>query len=307
LDRAIKRSRGDILLVLNADDILLPQAVAWAVGAMRANSKAGVVYGDAYLINEAGDMFGEFQAPDYDFEAVLCVEKVIPAQAAFIRRTALEAVGFGADPTLDTCPDYEMFVRLGLKTPMVHVPGFVTKYRQYPRAMDGGSPRTIGRFLAAKLLVMERVFNNPDTPARIKQLRQRAQVGVRLWASQEARSIGRLGLAWEYYAQALQQSSGMGSLLGGLVLNLLAFYRRLQTGRRARQAGRISPSQRYFVWVGAGLGNETLRSLLPRGQAFATLKRWGSRVAKIGQLILAVIFAVVFFYLVYLVWLLAQR
>lgn len=46
LDKAIKRSHGDILIVLNADDILLPEAVSWGVRQMAKYPGAAVIYGD---------------------------------------------------------------------------------------------------------------------------------------------------------------------------------------------------------------------------------------------------------------------
>ena len=167
LNNAIRRSRGDILIVLNADDMLLPQAAAWGVKQMKAHPEAAVVYGDVLLVDEDGKEIGQFLAPEYDFPGIFCVEKVIAAQAAFIRRSMLEEAGLGADPSLDTCPDYEMFVRLGLKFPMRHATGFISRYRYSRRPMDGPAPRSVERFVRAKSSVMERVFQDPSTPREI--------------------------------------------------------------------------------------------------------------------------------------------
>jgi glycosyltransferase involved in cell wall biosynthesis len=253
LDKAIRRSKGDILLVLNADDILLPDAAQWADTQMMAHPDAAVIYGDVILIDEDGKVFGQFVAPDYDFPSVLCVEKVIPAQAAFIRRSALQMVGLGADASLDTCPDYEMFVRLGLRFPMLHVPYFVTNYRQYPRVMDGAAPRTVDRFVAAKKLVMDRVFDDPTTPENISRLRDRAYISLRLWASQEARSAGMLGQSWAYFAEALNQYSLLGKIANRAIRVAMAVYRDI------RQRQRPAPGR--VLHVGFGLLRDTLISM----------------------------------------------
>ena len=142
---------------------------------MKAHPEAAVVYGDVLLIDEEGKEIGKFHSPHYDFPGVFCVEKVIAAQAAFIRRSMLEQVGLGADDSLDTCPDYEMFVRLGLKFPMLHAPGFVARYRYCRRPMDGSEPRSVERFIRAKQTVMERVFRDPASPKDILHLRRRAK------------------------------------------------------------------------------------------------------------------------------------
>jgi len=183
LNKAIQRSKGDILLVLNADDCLLPHAALWAVRHLMENQDVAVVYGDVYIMDENSKIIEEFRTKPYDFEKLLCVELVPPAQAAFIRRSHFEKAGFYADKTLDTCPDYEMWVRIGLKFPMKYVPGFVTKYRRHNRPLDSKSIRTVQRFIESKKLVMDRVFDAPRTSKHIKELRQRAYGGLNMWAA----------------------------------------------------------------------------------------------------------------------------
>lgn len=221
LDRAIKRSHGDILLVLNADDMLVPNAASWAVEMLAQYPTDAVIYGDLYLMDEFGNAIGEYVGPEYDFASVLCVEKVLPAQAAFIRRSALEQVGLWADATLDTCPDYEMFVRLGLRFPMRHERGFVARYRYWNQANDGTKPRTVDRFVQAKAAVMKRVFSDPLTPVLIKRLQKRAMTGLFLWASQEAQRMGNHMAAIRYYIDALSQTGLYGRLLAPIVRGYL--------------------------------------------------------------------------------------
>lgn len=248
LDRVIKRSHGDILLVLNADDMLLPNAVSWAVEALARYPTDAVIYGDLYLMDEFGNAIGEYVGPEYDFASVLCVEKVLPAQAAFIRRSALEQVGLWADATLDTCPDYEMFVRLGLRFPMRHVPGFVARYRYYVRPMDGVTPRSVDRFVQAKACVMERVFDNRTDHNGLKALRRRARAGLLLWASQEARQIGDVRAAFTYFSEALSQYGLFGRALAVPV----RFYSKSLVERAVRERNRDTPSlsRALAVWKG---------------------------------------------------------
>lgn len=183
LDRALKRSRGDIILVLNADDMLLPHAASWAVENMAKYPEMAVIYGDLYIINVYGEISGaQFGVDPYNFEKVLCVEQVLPAQASFMRRLHLEQVGLGTDATMDTCPDYEMWVRIGRRFPMRHVPGFVGKYRSHPHP-DGRQPRSVKRFIRAKQKVMDGIFNDPTVPSEIRALRNRAYSSLALWGA----------------------------------------------------------------------------------------------------------------------------
>jgi len=203
LNRALQRCRGDIILVLNADDELLPHAASWGVKKMAEHPEAAVVYGDLFFVDEDGSPAGEFLGPDpYDYVQVLCVERVPPAQAAFVRRTHFEQVGFYADTTLPTCPDYEMWVRIGLRFPMVHMPGFITRYRCHFGSL-GREKDVIDEMCETKRMVMDRLFDDPTTPQEIRMLKKRAHAGVKSWTAsmllQESSKVAGLRYACEAF------------------------------------------------------------------------------------------------------------
>ncbi|MBC7230314.1 MAG: glycosyltransferase [Actinobacteria bacterium] len=198
LNRALQRSKGEIILVLNADDELLPGAVSWAVENMACYPDAAVVYGDLLFMGENGEDLGMFLGPDpYDFKKVLCVEQVPPAQAAFIRRTHFEQVGLYADKSLVTCPDYEMWIRIGMRFPMKHIPGFLARYRLHPGS-GGRQIEEIPKMYQTKRMVMDRVFDDPETPLEIRKLRKRAYAGVASWTADTLLSIGYRWKAFQY-------------------------------------------------------------------------------------------------------------
>jgi glycosyltransferase involved in cell wall biosynthesis len=259
LDQALRRSQGDILLVLNADDELLPGAARWGVEQMQRHPAQAVVYGDLYLIDEDSVIIGECHGPPYDFASIFCVEQVIPAQAAFIRRSALEAVGLRVDVSLDTCPDYEMFVRLGLRYSMRHVPGFVARYRYYRRPLDGRAPRSVERFVRAKSSVMARVRHDPDASASTRGLDRRARAGLALWASEEARAQGDSRRAWLYYADALADFGVAGIVLARFLRVWLRF-----TAMRQPKPYPTRPNVRRALGVGKSLLWERRGTLVVR-------------------------------------------
>lgn len=182
LDKALKRANGEIILVLNADDILLPYACSWGVSNLKLNPSAAVVYGDEYIIDESGKIIHEFTGSKYDYEKIFCVEFVPAAQSAFIRTAAFKDVGISADSSLSTCPDYELWVRIGAHFDMKYVPGFICKYRWHADS-EGQQPAMILKMVKAKKQVMDRVFNDKKTPKRIKKLRKRAYSGVEIWGA----------------------------------------------------------------------------------------------------------------------------
>ncbi len=180
LNRALQRCQGDIIGVLNADDEYLPHAVSWAVENFAKYPDMAVIYGDQYIIDSQGIIIQKIYGRDYDFNKIFCVENVIPTQAAFIKREYFEKVGFYADITRKTCPDYEMWIRIGLKFQMIHLPDFVAKYRLHPGS-EGSQVNIIKNMVESKREVIDRVCNDSSTPESIKKLCQRAHSGA-VWS-----------------------------------------------------------------------------------------------------------------------------
>ena len=189
LNRALQRCRGEIIGVLNADDEYLPGAVSWAVDQLERHPEVAVVYGDKCNIDATGRVLSVSRGPHpYRFDRLFCVEDVPPAQAAFIRRSYFEQVGFYADTTRQTCPDYEMWVRIGLKFPMRYSPGFVARYREHPGS-ETHQCHMIDLAVQSRLEVIERTIRDPATPDRVKALRKRAVAGAYLWAAVAKRDV----------------------------------------------------------------------------------------------------------------------
>lgn len=203
LDKALKRIRGKIFLVLNADDELLPYGVSWGVRQMDQHPRMAVVYGDEYFIDKDGEIFAVYVGKyPYSYDRLFCVELVPPAQAAFVRTSMFKQVGLYADTSLATCPDFEMWVRLGMKYPFTHEFGMVCKYRHHPGS-EGQRPEMVTKMVMAKLQVIQKTLNDPHTPATIKALQTRAYAGLYHWGANVAHSNGLYKLELKLLLQSL--------------------------------------------------------------------------------------------------------
>lgn len=233
LDRALKRMTGDIFLVLNADDELMPWACEWGVQQLIKNHPdAGAVYGDEYIIDENGTITNHFIGKyPYDYMRLFCVELVPPAQAAFVRTNSFKKVGLHADTSLATCPDFEMWVRLGMKYPLYHEFGTVSKYRHHAGS-EGKQSDMVPKMIAAKSTVIDRTFANPKTAKKITVTRRRAYAGLYHWAANVARGNGaykqelRYLLLSTYFKPELHKFIRLTRFIGihgvGTIKNLLA-------------------------------------------------------------------------------------
>ena len=119
VNRGFARTSGAIFAFLNADDTYLPGAVSAAVRAFAEHPEAGVVYGDAWYIDEVGRRLKPYPVEAFDRRNLerrcfLC------QPAAFFRREAFAAVGM-LDAGLRFALDYDLWIRMAQHYTMVKI------------------------------------------------------------------------------------------------------------------------------------------------------------------------------------------
>jgi glycosyltransferase involved in cell wall biosynthesis len=116
-------SDADILAWLNSDDLYLPGAVERAVRELAARPAAGLVYGQAWYVDESGERLRAYPTRPFDAER-LRNDCFVCQPAAFVRRAALERVGL-PDRTLRYCMDYDLWIRLARVAEVAYVEEFL--------------------------------------------------------------------------------------------------------------------------------------------------------------------------------------
>jgi glycosyltransferase involved in cell wall biosynthesis len=133
LNKAIAKARGDLIVHLNADDLLAPQALAAVIAAARNNPSADVICGGAMLVDMAGNRVADLTAPRFrkgDFDAVLLGSPIINAR--IFRRSVYERVG-QYDTRFPLLADRDFLVRArlaGIVSAEIDTALYV--YRQHP-------------------------------------------------------------------------------------------------------------------------------------------------------------------------------
>ncbi len=143
INKGFRMARGEIVCWLNSDDLLLPRAVSTAVAAFQSDPDLGVVYGDGYLIDAAGNLLGEFpKAGRPNLWKLIYFSDYLLQPAVFLRRRAVDEVGY-LDETLHWGMDWDLFIRLGKRFAMKYVPNSLASQRQYDdtKTASGGLPR----------------------------------------------------------------------------------------------------------------------------------------------------------------------
>jgi len=127
INKGFQRTRGSIFTFLNADDTLLPGAVTTAVAALRENPDAGVIYGDAWFIDENGARISAYPVEPFAAEK-LARRCFICQPAAFMRREVFASSGM-LDPELHFGLDYDLWIRVAQRYSMKKIEGFLATSR----------------------------------------------------------------------------------------------------------------------------------------------------------------------------------
>jgi hypothetical protein len=131
-NHGLRASRGEFVVFLDADDRLLPDAVAIGATYLSDHPDAAFVTGHVRLIDEAGT---PGVVPDQDhgpagYAALLRWNYIWTPGVVTYRRSAVEAAG-GFDPSAGGSADFELNVRLARRLPIACHHQVVVEYRQH--------------------------------------------------------------------------------------------------------------------------------------------------------------------------------
>jgi glycosyltransferase involved in cell wall biosynthesis len=139
LNHALAHSKGDLIAVLNDDDVWLPNKLARQVEAMDSNPRVGLVSTGGVFIDHASKPmadprplgFAYPRLPDGDaLPALIEFNKVINS-AALVRREAIEAAG-GWNPGFYGCGDWHLWLQVAQKWEGRFIDEPLTLYRVHP-------------------------------------------------------------------------------------------------------------------------------------------------------------------------------
>jgi glycosyltransferase involved in cell wall biosynthesis len=128
LNRALARATGDVVLWLNADDVLLPGATAAASAAFASDPGLAFAYGDFDMIDTAGALMRRYTSSAYSWNRVFAHGCYIFSGSLFVRRQHLVAIG-GFDPSLHGCMDLDLLLRLDAAGRSRHLGTTISQFR----------------------------------------------------------------------------------------------------------------------------------------------------------------------------------
>jgi glycosyltransferase involved in cell wall biosynthesis len=138
----IREATGDLIAFLDADDLWLPAKLARQVAALEATPEAAMVYSDTLYFRHTGIYHPpgvnlKHRKGGWIFEDLLLRGNFVPNLTVLARRDALLAVQhdrkaqgpLDEDPILISSEDYELWMQLAARAPILYLPQPLAWYR----------------------------------------------------------------------------------------------------------------------------------------------------------------------------------
>jgi glycosyltransferase involved in cell wall biosynthesis len=135
----LSRSRGDLLVFLDADDRLLPHALEAGLDDFAAHPECAFVCGAFRRIDATGTALADRAAMrplgENAYLGLLRNNQICMHATAMFRRSALQAVG-GYDTSLPACEDYDLYLKIARRFPAHQHARLVAEYRMHSGQMS---------------------------------------------------------------------------------------------------------------------------------------------------------------------------
>ena len=127
MNLALNKTDGEFIAFCGSDDFFEVNKIERQVDFLKKYPEIGLVYTDAYVINQNGEIIKKYRCPEWNRKEWLRNQYIIMS-SVLLRRDVLEKAGAYHDEKLSTCEDLELLIRLSNVTNFKRIPEFLTYY-----------------------------------------------------------------------------------------------------------------------------------------------------------------------------------
>lgn len=131
-NKGLATARGEFIGWQNSDDYYFPNAFCEPMAYLTSHPEVAVVYGDCAMVDDQGTTLRIWRGQPFKLEAGLGGGS-LPNQAAFARRATLVECG-GLNEDFHYAMDYDLWLRIALRSPLVYLPGLRGAFRMHEQA-----------------------------------------------------------------------------------------------------------------------------------------------------------------------------
>jgi len=167
-NRALKLSRGELIAILDADDVTEAERLEMQVSEMVANPKLVIIGSWARVIDANGDQTALWRFPTQSkqLKAQMYIQFPIVHSSAMLRKSALEKEKKWCNKKFNPGEDYELFFRLSHWGDVAVIPQYLTGYRIHGQNMSltnrSGYIKSLPILLQRELLLIGLDLSNSE-------------------------------------------------------------------------------------------------------------------------------------------------
>ena len=125
------------------------------------NTDVIAAFPDWQMINQDGNIIETIRTPDYQYRDMLRLHNCTPGPCSFIRTDIIKSQG-GYNPDFPYMPDFEFWLKAGLKGEFVRIPEILATFRVHSSSISVGSR---GKEMAQeRIRLIEHIFASFDHP-----------------------------------------------------------------------------------------------------------------------------------------------
>lgn len=179
-NQGIKMATGELIALLDADDLFLPYKLQEQVAIFDAQSTIGLVQSGWRVVNEKGEKIQDVEpwhkSPELDLVSWLKWKATNPSGMMF-RKQWLERVG-GFNENLRRLEDFDIVIRLALAgCEATWFPKVAVCYRQH----SGNMTKNLLAQTEVEEKILDALFSSPNLPPKIQQLEKELRYGSLIW------------------------------------------------------------------------------------------------------------------------------